>query len=448
MIDKFIDKRKSRNFLFLAITLYMGYDFSVLFKNLIGNNLNILLGFFAFFSYLLISTIYLHLDMLESLIILFPLCINTSYTNILGLDYSSFPLTWFFLVCLLLVFAAVVKRRFWAAGLLTFFMLTIFFLVMLIIRANSDVKNSVNQYINIALYILVVSISPSLQTVWNKQIAELVTKTYVYAVSSYSLMILIQFTLYNTFSIKVGNIMSVFMRTSYGATMGDYSFSTLYIASGIIILFVLMFYKIKIFIKTQTIIFLILFFSALLTVNARTGLFALVFAVGLFMAVMIIRRKRYSFLVVGCLLIPIFMYAFKVMAKSRMNQSLLDGSNRFEGYMNGIEVFKSHFIIGLGFGTQNFKNITGQAIPHNLIIQFLAQFGLIGFGILAIVFISLMHRIISNKNNSFKWAFLTIIIGSMFIPDIISSHFLSVVTVCALCNSMKDECDLKEIIDE
>lgn len=447
-MNKFIDKRKSRYFLFCVVALYMGYDFSVLFRNLVGDTLNIFWGFFAFFAYLLLSNIYLHLDIFESLIILFPLCINTSYISVLGLDYSSAPVTWFFLVCLFLIMLAVFKRKFWSVGLFSFILLTIYFLIMLIIRANSDVKSAVNQYINIALYILIVSIVPALHIVWNKQIEELVIKTYVYSVLSYSLMIIIQAVLYNTYSIKIGNIMSVFMRTSYGATMSDYSFSTLYVASGIIILLVLVLYKIKIFIMPQIIVILPLFFSALLIINARTGLFALAFSVAMFMAVMIIREKKYSFLIMGCFLIPIFVYAFKVMARSRMSQSLLDGSNRLEGYLNGLEIFKSHFIVGLGFGTQNFKNITGQAIPHNIIIQFLAQFGLIGFCLLSIVFIKIIRRIISKKNNCFKWAFLTIIIGAMFIPDIISSHFLSVVTVGALCTSMKEECRLKEIIDE
>ena len=152
-------------------------------------------------------------------------------------------------------------------------------------------------------------------------------------------------------------------------------------------------------------------------------------------------------LIVGILLIPVFIYAFMTMASNRMSQSLLESSNRIQGYLNGLNVFKSNLIMGLGFGTQNFKNATGQAIPHNLIIQFLAQFGLFGFGILLITFIPITRKIISN-NNCFKWAFLTVIIGAMLIPDIISSHFLSVVTVCALCCSANGSNELEEIKDE
>ena len=126
---------------------------------------------------------------------------------------------------------------------------------------------------------------------------------------------------------------------------------------------------------------------------------------------------------------------------NRTGQSLFDGSGRIEGYISGIKVFLDHMMMGLGPGTSNYKNQVGRAIPHNMIIQFLAQFGIIGSFILFLGFIPTVRRIIMN-NNIPKWAFITIIIGSMFIPDIISSHYFTVVTLLSLCclyNEVKKE---------
>ena len=76
-------------------------------------------------------------------------------------------------------------------------------------------------------------------------------------------------------------------------------------------------------------------------------------------------------------------------------------------------------------------------IPHNFFIQYLAQFGMIGFLIIFMGFFPVVKKNLLDRNSVGKWALVTIIVGAMFIPDIINSHFLSVILLVAVCETYK-----------
>ena len=110
---------------------------------------------------------------------------------------------------------------------------------------------------------------------------------------------------------------------------------------------------------------------------------------------------------------------------------MLNSSGRIDGYIEGLKCFMEHFWIGNGFGIQNYE----LTIPHNLIVQYLAQFGVIGFSIILLGIYPVLKKVLFNKESIIRWTVMTVIIGAMFIPDIVSSHYLTVVIVLAFCET-------------
>lgn len=411
--------------------LYMLYDFSILFENRIGSGIQVLMGFSLFFITFFILRKILGFSIPATICITMVVEINSSYNNIFATSYSSFPLTWFLLSSILLLFVLILKRINYNKAYGSVFLLLLLFLLYSANDNQYNLVNALSQFVNIIVFLLLLANSNNLATVWSEKLEFIVFRLYTISVFSFALMVVIQKFLYEKYSIKLGSIMVVYNRVSYGATMGDYSFSTLYIATGIIILLCSMVINRYYFTKVVTSALIMWFLLALLYVNARTGIFALIISLAIMLSYYIIIKKKYRYFILVLLAIPIIAFILNTMSSNRGEQYLLDGSNRIEGYNRGLSVFASHFFTGTGFGVQNYKLTTGYTIPHNLIIQYLAQLGLLGF--IAILFgVYPLFRAFRLSRTPFKWALVTILAGSMFIPDIISSHYLTVVAVMVM----------------
>lgn len=210
-------------------------------------------------------------------------------------------------------------------------------------------------------------------------------------------------------------------RIAYGGLMGDFSFTTLYIATGIFIIMLWYFeYHTIGLIKFGMMEFICLL--SILIVTSRTGLFALVVTLILYFLFHLRKFKvRYIVVILAAFLfLPI---VINILMSNRAGQSLMDGSGRIETYVKAMNLFFEKFLFGYGFGLKNFSINTGIGIPHNFFIQYFLQCGFIGTILIILPFIHFFKKYFIKADCS-KWLLVLVSIGSMLIPDIMNSRFL------------------------
>ena len=406
------------------------YDFTILFKNYIGN-VYALTGVLAVFSTFCICKRILMFNIYKTLLILIILSINSSYTSIFPVEYSSLPITWFLISIVVLIvvcFSNGIKKNIY----FILSLLAVIYFVINLLWMKSNFINSLNQLINILLFLLIMCCVKNL--VLNLSNIKHIELTYFFFVEVmlYSLMVIVAYIGYNNSKMFLGTIELMNNRTAYAATFADYSFSTLYIATAMVVVVALI---IKRKIKYNRVFWyglLIIYTFAIIAVNARTGIFAFAVSVGIiiFYESIVVHNIRALLIVPVMLFIGIMMISITL--QNRGGQNLLDSSGRIEGYRIALDIFKDYFWVGTGFGIQNYSAITHMAIPHNLFIQYLVQFGIVGFIALLVVIVDIFHKTL-KKRGVYIWALLTIFLGAMLIPDILSSHYLIVILILALC---------------
>ena len=349
------------------------------------------------------------------------LSIPGSFLSILGTPTSIFPLSWFIVFSLLLFFYSLkrVKKKY-------FFAILLFLLIcMFSIFKSVTIIGLIKQAMMIILFMLSFIIGNNMSNDKEKHVLfKTSEKLYLISVISYTLQIFAQYISNNYLHIAIGNISYMGTgRISYAALFSDYSFSSLYIVSGMMILLIWVY-------KRQ--IKLLYFFTCIvylgigtLIVNARTGLYAFV-AVSIVFLLINFKINIGFTIVIAIAAIIVFPKILTIILAGRGGQSLFDSSNRLELIIESIPVIFNNLLFGVGLGLDTVVKYTG-TVPHNLIVQYLVQLGFIGIIPLVFFFLEMFKKINIKKNST--WVLFVILLGAMFIPDIVSSRFLNIFVI-------------------
>jgi O-antigen ligase len=348
-----------------------------------------------------------------------------SYINIWGGDYSSFPLSWFWVFLLGLFLINFFKSRFIIdfSGKIALLIAIGAFIPFLI---SYDYFDGFKQYINIIAFCISFIIGTSLKINWNIDKIKDIIFTYAMAALSASLGLFIQIYIFLSIGKIIGKIDFMASRIGFGFIFSDYSFLSLFLASasGILIDF---FEKNK-NLREKSIfsrIFLIfLFMIASLLTSARTGI------VSFFIASIIIYNLYFSNIlsfsfkkiIVG--IIILFILLILIYGLPRLRGDIFSSSGRIESYILGLQIFRQNPVWGCGLGVRSYKERFGYTIPHNVIIQYLSQTGLLLTILILILLFDIIKKAWKIKISSIFITLLTIMIGSLFIPDILNSRFL------------------------
>lgn len=423
-------KKNDRKYIICIIIIYGIYDFSILLSPLIGLKIQIILGFFNLILLFFCVSKCMHLEILHVFLFLLVISINSSYTSIIGIPYSSFPLTWF-LIANIIVIILCHRRITKTSALIAAISFIIFFLISSAVCQCANTASAIKQMINILLFLLIFSCIQKVKSKCDIRVGNCLELLYVGSVTTFSLLIIVQKYLNENMGIEVGTIGKFFMRISYASNFCDYSFATLYVASGFCLLFARICYKKELIQTVKALILMAVYMHAMLAINARTGLAALIFTVFLMLNSLVIREKRLIILIIEAVSVLLIFLLLQIMSFNRAG--MFNGSGRIEGYIVGLRCLSEHFLLGSGFGGANYGELTGYALPHNFIIQYLAQFGITGTVIILIGIVPTIKNILFNHTNIIRWTLLTLISGAMFIPDIINSHYLCAILIIAIC---------------
>ena len=241
-----------------------------------------------------------------------------------------------------------------------------------------------------------------------------------------SVFVIAQFILYKYFSFAFGRI-ELFggNRVAFGFLNFDYSFLSLYIFSGVFFLFkrVYEYQKINAFAFVNV---LLLVLASVIT-SARTGIIALVIIGSVLIALHLLFFNTFKLslfkrgLIFSMSAIALFMIVYLVGSKRGFY-----GSGRSESFVLAFEAIQRNVVFGNGL-LYHVMNI----IPHNFFLQYWLQTGLIFLMPISVLLFLITFK--TRKYNSMVFYNLCIILmGAMFIPDILTSRFLLVMIIMAV----------------
>lgn len=402
--------------------VYILFCLMVLFYNQSSNWMICIIQFLFFCWYLFRK--YKKVDLNIVFLSMFILSIPVSFVSILGTDSGSFPLTWymFFLLILFVINFKSIKKQY----LFLSFVFT--FIVIISLFQSISLEGLVKQALMIYCLIFSFFIGYNMKKKYKCYYLYLLD-IYLISVKSYVFQIVLQFILYNLFNIKIGLIDIMGNgRIVYSALFNDYSFASLYIATGLIVYFIRLYTKRSIIF--QNIINIVFLTVGIFIVNSRTGLYS--FAVVLVLYFILNWNKNVAIsallVIISIILVPDLL---DLIISQRGGQALLDSSNRNILVIEGLKIFFDNPIIGIGLGLDNsIKYI--KTIPHNFFVQYLMQIGIIGTGAIVGFFVCIRKEI-NYKKEAF-WMLLIVLLGSMFIPDIVSSRYIQSIIIILFLN--------------
>ncbi|OUS69952.1 hypothetical protein B1748_29920 [Paenibacillus sp. MY03] len=359
------------------------------------------------------------LTTLKLLIISLPI----SFLNIFGGQYGEIPISWFnlfFIILLVMTLKYLIISKY--SRSLLFCVICLIVLGSVLTYFSHNLIDAAKQFLNILIFVFLPLIGYQLyktKYITETEIIKL-KQIYINITIVTAVFILFQYALHRVLGFQTGNIdfMGTY-RIAYGFVFNDYSFLSLFIVSGMALL-----YKSKKF-NTSQLLLLSLMFAACVISSARTGIIALILALVLEALLSLTKIKIRSVLKLPFIAILSIatVYFFSAI---RGTEEFLNDSGRIDGYLQAMEYFYSFPITGIGLGVRSYKDLTGLAIPHNIIIQYLVQTGII-FTVILIFFILKIFRDSIKINSNLTLPLLTILLGGLFIPDIINSRYLPII---------------------
>ena len=403
--------------MFLLIIILLSTDV------FIGRLMTLLLSIIIWLIILLIQKKYLKLNKDLILLSLTIMSIPSSYRNVFGGDYGEMPISWFNFFILILFIYVFLNGLFKNEIKLNF--ITLFALLMIIgglpaLLVSLNFLSGLKQYLNIFIFCMGVILALMIKI--NKDNYEVLVSDYIGTVRVTSIALLLQILLFKL-GFNLGNILLLGgNRDAFGLLFNDFSFLSLYISTGILLVFT--FKR-----KWWQIDFIIMFIACALT-SARTGLVAAFLTILLIYLWRILsnfgkKPLKSVLILIGLIILSSFSYiALKIVRP----EDTFASSGRIDNYIRGIELFFENIVTGLGFGVREFSEVAGLEIPHNTLIQYSAQGGLIFF-LPMLVFILILIFTTFIKTKEFAPVLMNVLIGSLFIPDIFNSRFFLVIAI-------------------
>jgi len=350
------------------------------------------------------------------------LSIPLSFTNIFGSPYATMAISWFNIFFIIIIITYFLKYVITNKAYLNFMsMLSAFILVVSllpVLRANNSFA-ALKQYINLAVSFLLLIIGNSFKREVTQPQLDILKFDYIISTIITAIGIIIQIIFVQILKIEVGNYKFFGgYRHAYGYLFADYSFLSLYLVSGAMMLY---FYD-KNIKKIRLIYVVFLLITSILT-SARTGIvsFIVIFIIWSILNVLnlLMKKSPKGFtIIVGDIIL--FSVSYLLVSKTR-NIHMFSDSGRRKLNSKAFNIFLENPYLGIGFGTTNYKGM----LPHNLFFQSLSQGGLV-YTIPLLIFLVVLLWEAYKKDISMLPVLAVVLFGSLFIPNIFNSRFFPV----------------------
>lgn len=359
------------------------------------------------------------------------LCIPISFLNVFGETTAESNITWFniFFIILFIIFIFNILKRIngsnFSFNSLSLFAFLMIFISLIPVLGSFDLIDAMKQYIYISMTFLMVIIGGTIKRRLSNTQKEYLLLDYILSVKIVAIGLIVQMIYIQI----TGNIVGYYnffggYRHAYGFLFSDYSFLSLFLSSGAIMIY----FENKDSKNKKTWILEIVFilFASIMT-SARTGIaaFLVVYAVySLINAASLLNRGSPKIILIALINIVLPLGSFFLINKVRPGIGR-SGSGRESLNKVAWKVFLDSPLTGIGFGRNNYVRIAGM-MPHNIIFQYFAQGGLL-FGIPLIVFLLMVLMKSNKRDRKLLPVIFLLLVGSLFIPNIFNSRFFSVI---------------------
>jgi hypothetical protein len=221
---------------------------------------------------------------------------------------------------------------------------------------------------------------------------------------------------------KIGQQPMEGVRIGFCGLFKDCSLISVYLAATGGSLLISFLKKQYIFGKLTDCFFALFFIITSILTTARSGIMAFFLTMIVFFFV----EKRRILLVALCWILPLFYFTFELLAS--MRGDLLSDNGRYDNFMRAINFIVKNPIWGsgiLGFVALSRLPGAGCIVPHNFILEFLADFGIIISLLLTIVLIMILLNGMKNVQFCF-YLLLSFCFGALFHSSFINTHYIMI----------------------
>lgn len=357
------------------------------------------------------------------------MCVSLPFSYIGILGTQQFQMISWYNIYIVLYMLYFLKSRYidWQSTAKTFLYVSgIFILLLINLLYTPKLAKPIIEIVQMFVMIIPISLSYSIKktiTVSSDNYI-LLTKTYIDSCCAAALALIFQYFAYKVLSVKLGYI------TFYGGNRVNYlclfkgeSIFPIFIGIGaLMLLYDFMYNKVE----KLSVIKLCMIIIAMILSNSRAGIVSF-FVVAGYMIIRYIYKKKN--LLSLCLAIVGIFAAYKIIdyiTASRNLSGIMNLNGRKESYIMGLQVWKSsikNVILGDGFTRYVYK---GVETPHNMVIQLLAQCGVI---VAVLIVAGIIAFYIKNRKSQEKYLIIYIVVANMMVTDFYANAFTTVVFI-------------------
>jgi O-antigen ligase len=360
--------------------------------------------------------------------------IPVSFMSFTGATYGQLPISWFNIFTALFALVSLWEMAHKARlriGAITLCAVLFAVLTLPALLAASDFAAGVKQYVHIIAFCLTLIATENLRNTFSSGQLSALVKDYLLATTLTAAGLMLQIMLALVFGGIYGHYV-VFGgdRTAAGFLFSDFSFLALYLASGAGAAFALLLDGQRILPKLFLLGFLL---SASVLTTARTGFVAFVLTIVLLVFPHFLRISLRKTSIVVILLGSAVLLGGYYMLQFRP-EGFFEGSGRLANYVIALRNFIESPLYGVGLGVETYAAKNSSEIPHNLLLQFLTQTGVLGCVGLSMMALLLLLAAL-RAEPPLRYSFFVVLVGSMFVPDMINSRFFLACSVLVLASA-------------
>ena len=372
--------------------------------------------------------------MVELLIISWPV----SWINIFGGNTSDLQLPWYYIIGFLLVISILLQKKITHVFngkriiLINYIFLLLYSIVPLILAVNFS--NGLGDYIMLLFFLIIMLTSYVTKVSITQEEALELRKMFVFINLICAIGIIFQYIMYKNSGViffKLSRTGSFNGSNQIGCSLlfEDTSCSTIMLGCGFIYAILLAHHK-----KVNYIYALIILIGLALT-SRRTSLLSLIIII----IPLLLNTEKGVIKKMGMfILVPIvFATALFFLNLSRPADSIkqyTSDTGRFADYKSSIKVSLQN-PMGIGYGDTYLASLmTNNIIPHNTILRWTNQGGLLLTIPLIIIFADVLFLAKKKKMTMELWNLAYVFLASNFIPDILNSRFLIIIILIVFLN--------------
>lgn len=357
---------------------------------------------------------------------LIMLSIPLSFTDVFGYLKGGSLLCWFYLFIIFLTanyFLKGLAHNDLKLNALSVTAILVIVVAVIPLLNSPDFVDGLKQYGNIFLSLASIAVGNLLKPRLSQKDKFMLRLYFVLGSVVAAIGVLIQMTLYFLFG-QVTGYMRILgsARYAFGFLFMDFSFLSLYLATGCMMAFTLT----RVWPEQRLRLWgaMALLLIASVSTSARTGFAAFIVVFLGYNVLRLLRNmpRNPTRSLIILLATPLVSWAgYKLLLFFRPAGFTYD-SGRSSLNSQALSIFGQNIWTGVGLGGGTYYERFG-TIPHNLIFQSLAQGGLL-FTVPMIGFLLALLLSCFRRDQDLFWVLGTVIVGSMFIPNIFDSRFL------------------------